>query len=703
MRSATRLLSIGRMSPHKGTPMQILLRDFRYALRQLRRSPAFTLTVVLTLALGMGVNTSIFTVFNQVLLRTMPVRAPSELVLLQEQSRFETGTLNTNGGDPEMYFAYPAFQTLRDGNSVLEGLSASAVMAANLVTAKDADKVKMQLVSGNYFALLGVRPVLGRLLIPADDVYHEGRPVAVLSENYWRAHFGGDPSILNRWLNLIGRVSPGVTRAQAEAQLNTLWWNWRRDVLKIREHNIPDRKSWMETHLSVSEGGRGMPLLEGSLGQPIKVLETMALVVLLIACGNVTNLLLAKAVRKHSELAVRGALGASRRQIFQQVLAEGLLLGLMGAASGLLLGWVSLRLLLRMVPGTNTLREVLAAPMNWPVIAMCTALGVLTSLIFSVAPAVLSTRTDLLDGLRSESRTIIGGSGRLRNVLVAGEIALSLVLLTSATVFSWSLYQLRNTKLGYATDQMLTFRVDASPGKSGAQVRNDYASIVESIRRQPAVYSVAYAAEGLIDGDEMGDSITLAGYGGREDDPNPDQNWVTSGFFSTIKVPLLAGREFSEQDSATSQKVAIVDEAFVQHYYGGDVEKALHGVFVFGGRSRGKPEIQIVGVIPTIRATSVTSAPGVPFLYLPYEQSYSPDDSDRRNHPASFYISTNNDPVQLVSAIRSLVRGIDRNLPITGLGTMEENIHGTIFEKQMVSTLSIVMGGLALVLAAIGL
>jgi putative ABC transport system permease protein len=735
--------------------MQILLRDFRYALRQLRRSPAFSLTVVLTLALGMGVNTSIFTVFNQVLLRTMPVRAPSELVLLQEQSRFETGTLNTNGGDPEMYFAYPAFQALRDGNSVLEGLSASAVMAANLVTAKDADKVKMQLVSGNYFAVLGVQPVLGRLLTPADDVYHEGRPVAVLSENYWRAHFSGDPSILNqaihingagftivgivrhdglmddspsaiflpvamegtvtpgkgdvlsdglnRWLNLIGRLSPGVTRAQAEAQLNTLWWNWRRDVLKIREHNIPDRKSWMETHLSVNEGGRGMPLLEGSLGQPIKVLETMALVVLLIACGNVTNLLLAKAVRKHSELAVRGALGASRRQIFQQVLAEGLLLGLMGAASGLLLGWVSLRLLLRMVPGTNTLREVLAAQMNWPVIAMCTALGVLTSLIFSVAPAVLSIRTDLVDGLRSESRTVIGGSGRLRNVLVAGEIALSLVLLTSATVFSWSLYQLRNTKLGYATDQMLTFRVDASPGKSGAQVRNEYASIVESIRRQPGVYSVAYAAEGLIDGDEMGDSITLAGYGDREDDPNPDQNWVTSGFFSTIKVPLLAGREFSEQDSATSQKVAIVDEAFVQHYYGGDVEKALHGVFVFGGRSRGKPEIQIVGVIPTIRATSVTSAPGMPFLYLPYEQSYSPDDSDRRNHPASFYISTSSDPVQLVSTVRSLVRDVDRNLPITALGTMEEHIHGMIFEKQMVSTLSIVMGGLALVLAAIGL
>jgi putative ABC transport system permease protein len=322
----------------------------------------------------MGVNTSIFTVFNQVLLRTMPVRVPGELVLLQEHSRYETGTLNSWGGDPEMYFAYPPYQALRDGN-VLEGLAVSAVSSAN-VTAKDADKVKMQLVSGNYFALLGVQPVLGRLLTPSDDICHEGRTVAVLSDSYWHAHFGGDPSILNqeihvngsaftivgivrheglmdekpsaiflpvamvgtvtpgkadvlgdplnRWLNLIGRLSRGSNRPHAEAQLNALWWNWRRDVLKIREHNIPYRKGWLETHLSVTEGGRGIPLLEDTLGQPIKILETMALFVLLIACGNVTNLLLAKAVRKHSELAVRGALGASRRQIFLQVLAEAL-------------------------------------------------------------------------------------------------------------------------------------------------------------------------------------------------------------------------------------------------------------------------------------------------------------------------------------------------------------------------------------------
>ncbi len=735
--------------------MQNWLRDLRYALRQLRRSPGFTTTAVLTLALGMGVNTSIFTVFNQVLLRTLPVRGPGQLVLLQEHSRYETGTLNTTGGDAEMYFAYPAYQSLRDGNNVLEGLAVSTVRSATVVTAKDADKVKMQLVSGNYFTLLGVQPVLGRLLTPSDDVYREGRAVAVLSENYWHAHFGGDPSILNqeiringsaftivgivrheglmddspsaiflpvtmvgavtprkadvlsdqlnRWLNVIGRLSPGSTRAQAEAQLNTIWWNWRRDVLKIREHNIPDRKGWLETHLSVTDGGRGMPLLEGKLGQPIKILETMALVVLLIACGNVTNLLLAKAVRKHSELAVRGALGASRRQIFQQVLAEGLLLGLMGAASGLLLGWVSLRLLLRMVPATNTLRDVLEVHLDWKIIAVCALAGLLTSLTFTIAPALLSMRTDPIDGLRGESRTVIGGSGRLRDFLITGEIALSLVLLTGATVFSWSLYQLRNTKLGYSTDHIVTFNVDASQGTPDAQVKNEYASIVDAIRRQAGVHGVAYAAAGLLEGDEMGDNITLVGYKGTEDDPTPDQNWVTPGYFSTIGAPLLAGREFSEQDTATSQKVAIVDQAFVQHYFGGDVGKALQGVFGFGLGDRVKLNIQIVGVVPTIRATSVTSAPGVPFLYLPYDQTYAADNSDRRNHPASFYVSTTGDPAQLVSTVRSLVRDIDRDLPITGLGTMEEHINGTIFEQQMVSTLSIVMGALALVLAAIGL
>jgi len=623
------------------------------------------------------------------------------------------------------------------------------------VSAKDADKVKMQVVSGNYFPLLGVQSALGRLLVPSDDIYHEGKAVAVLSDSYGRGHFGGDPSILNqeiqingsaftvvgvvrheglmdaappavfipvsagrtvapgkvdllsdplqRCLNLIGRLSPHVAGSQAEAQLNTLWWNWRRDVLKAREHEIADKKGWLETHLFLADGARGIPLFEDTLGGPIKILETMAFVVLLIACANVTNLLLAKAIRKHSELALRGALGASRRRIFQQVISEGLLLGLMGTTLGLFFGWLSLRLLLSIVPSTNALRQVLTMHIEWPTIALCAATGILISIIFSIAPAILSTRVDLLDALHRQSGTVIGGGGKLRSVLVAAEIALSLGLLIGTTSFSWSLYELRNTKpAGYATDRILTFRVDASAlGKSGPQVRNEYKNILEGIQRQQGVYSVAYAAQGLVSGSEMGSNITLAGYAGGDGEPTPDQNWLTPGFFSTIKVPLIAGREFTEQDTATSQKVAIVDEAFVKHYFGGDVEKALRGQFGFGGGNQVKLDIQIVGVIPTIRATSLTSVPGVPFIYLPYDQSY---DHEGRNYPASFYISTNTDPgLLLISTVRSLIHTIDGHLPITGLGTMEEHLNGSMFETRMISRLSVAMGGLALALAAIGL
>jgi putative ABC transport system permease protein len=730
--------------------------DLKYGVRQLRKSPGFTLAAVLTLGLGIGFNTSIFSVFHQILLRTMPVQKPGELVLLQEQSRFETGTLNMWAGDPSMYFSYPAYQALRDGNRVLEGLAVSTVAPATIVSARDADKEKMQVISGNYFPLLGVQPALGRLILPSDDIYHEGNAVAVLSESYWRGHFGGDPSILNqeiqingtpftivgvvnhdglmdaappavfipvsvsrdvapgkvdllgdplqRCLNIIGRLSPHVTGAQAEAQLNTIWWNWRRDVFKAREHEIADQKGWLETHLSLTDGARGIPLFEGTLGGPIRILEMMAFVVLLIACGNVTNLLLAKAVRKHAELAVRGALGASRSRIFQQVILEGLLLGLSGAVFGLFLGWLSLRFLSGIVPPTNTLRQVLTLRIQGPTIALCAAAGILVSLIFSIAPAILSTRVDLLEALHRQSGAVIGGGGKLRSVLVAAGIALSLGLLIGATAFGWNLHQLRKTKPGYATDHILTFRVDASAlGKSGAQVRNEYKSIREGIRRHQGVYSIAYAAEGLVSGNEMGSNITLAGYAGGDNELTPDQNWITPGFFSTIRVPLIAGREFTEQDTATSQKVAIIDEAFVKHYFGGDVEKALRGHFGFGGGNQVKLDIQIVGVIPTIRATSLTSAPGVPFIYLPYDQTYSQDGHDTRNHPASFYVSINNDPALLVNTIRSLVRSVDGHLPITGLETMEDHLNGSMFETRMISMLSVAMGGLALALAAIGL
>lgn len=575
-----------------------------------------------------------------------------------------------------------------------------------------------------------------------------------MSDSYWRGHFGSDPSVLNqqikingsaftivgivrheglmdaapsavfvpismqqavvpgkenflndplhRWLNIVGRLSPGVTRAQAEVELNTFWWNWRRDVLKTKSDSIDNQKDWLATHLSVIEGGRGIPLFEGMFGEPLKILQAMALVVLLIACSNVTNLLLAKAARKHDELAVRGALGASRQRIFQQVISEGLLLGVMGSVTGLLLGCVSLKLLFRMVPATNTLARIATTYVDWRAVAFCISAGFLTSITFSIVPALLSTRVDLVAALHRQSGTISPGN-KLRNLLVTGAIALSLALLSGAIIFGWNLYELRNINPGFATNHMLTFRVDVSMlGKSGPQIRNEYASIQNGILRDPEVHNVAYSAEGLIAGGEMGNNITVAGYTGQDDEP-PNQNWITPGFFSTLQVPLLAGREFTQQDTAASQRVAIVDQAFVKHYFGGSTQNALGGHFHLSAGNKTNPEIQIVGIIPTIRATSLTNSPSLPFLYLPYDQTYGSDGSDARSHPASFYLSTSGDPARLAGAVRQLVHQIDGNLPIVGLETMEEHLSGVIFEKRIVTMLSFAMGGLALVLAAIGL
>jgi putative ABC transport system permease protein len=730
--------------------------DLRYALRQLRKAPGFALTAVLTLALGIGVNAAVFTVFSKVLLRTMAVERPGELVMLAEHSRYETGGLNSYGGDTDLYFAYPAYQTMRDGDHTLQGLAAAAVQTASIVTAKDADQNMMQLVSGNYFAVMGLAPVMGRLLTPADDVYHAPNPVTVLSEDYWRGHFGGDPSILNqviqvngvpitvvgivrhtglmddnaaavfvpitlqpqmdighggqldnpldRWLNIVGRLAPSATRAQAEVQLNSLWWNWRRDTLTTTSHHIGNKTDWLKTHLSVVSGARGISLFAKQLGGPMKTLQSMALAVLLIACANVANLLLVRAAGRHAELAVRGALGASRRRIFQQVLAEGLLMGAVGAAAGLALGWMSLKLLLKFVPATSSLHDLLVSPMDWYAVAFCALVGIATSVLFSFAPALVSTRVNLLRALHGQSGAVTGSGGWLRSLFVTGQIALSMILLAAATVFSWTLYQLRNIDPGFQTSRVLTFEVDSSAlGKSGAQVENDYERVRDDLLRQPGVSSVVYAREGLITGDEGSSNVTVSGYTGSDNEPSPDQNWVSFGFFSTMQIPLLAGREFSSQDTATSQKVAIVDEAFVKHYFGGDVRKTLRGQIAFGAGNGVRPDIQIVGVIPTIRATTLEDPPSVPFIYLSYAQAFGPSGYHNRSRPGNFFVRTSSDPAKLAGAARSIVHDVDRNLPIKDLETMQERMDGAVFQTRLMSMLTLTMGGLALTLAAIGL
>jgi putative ABC transport system permease protein len=505
------------------------------------------------------------------------------------------------------------------------------------------------------------------------------------------------------WAVLVGRLPAATSRKQAETQLNTLWWNWRKNVLKAEEHHIPDKGGWLKTHLSLRSGARGVPVLEEMLGEPLKVLEGMALVVLLIACVNVANLLLVKAARKHAELAVRGALGASRWRIFQQVIAEGLLLGLIGAMAGLVLGWLSFRLLIHSIPATNYLRDLLDAPMDWKVMVFCIAAGVTTSVLFSVAPALLSMQVNLMRALHGQSGSVTGSGGWLCNLFVSAETALSLALLIGAAVLSWNLYQLRHIDPGFATSHVLTFRLDASAlGKNDLQVKEEYETIQNEILREPGVRSVDYAMNGLLTGNTSGSDITVKGSPSTGNEPAPNRDEISPGFFSTMHIPLLSGREFSTQDTLSSPKVAIVDETFVKHYFGGDTRKALGQQFGFGSGNV-KTDIQIVGVVPTIRSAKLEHVSDLPFIYLPYDQSYSANGKSSRSHPANFYLRTSGDPAALAGTLHSMLRRLDQELPMPDFEPMDEHVSSSIFETTLMAQLASVMGGLALALAAIGL
>jgi predicted permease len=737
--------------------MTSILRDTRYALRQLRRSPGFALTAVLTLALGIGPATAVFAVFKQVLLRQMPtVTKPAELVMLSEHSGYETGSVSGYGGDRDLYFAYPAYLTLRDhAAGSLQGLAAAALFPAKVVTAKDADQTHGQLVTGNYFSLLGVQPILGRLLDPEDDREGSPNPVAVLGEAYWRSHFAADPSVLNRpvainglpftvvgvarhdglmdanqaalfvpltmqpeliahrhrvwndalncWMVIVGRLRPDVSRTQAATVLNTAWWNWRRDTLHARARNIPDGKGWLRTHLELIDGGRGISLLGSSLGQPVRELQAMALLVLLIACANLANLLLAKAARGRAELAVRAALGAGRVRIMEQVLAEALLVGTAGTAAGLALGWASLRGLSRLIDGSMLGGVALTAQWDWAVVGVAVAAGLATSLLFSLGPALGSAYVDPAELLHALPGVAGSGRARLRGLLVSSEVALCVLLLAAATFFGWNLYKLRTTDPGFRTTNILTFSLDASAaGTVSTGIDAKYSAILAGLQREPGVEQAAYSSVRMLANDNDADGITVAGYIGQRGEPGPNQNWISPEFLATFDIPLLRGRQFTDADNAASQPVAIVDQAFVQHYYGGDTARALGGRFGFGSGRGAKTNITIVGIVPVMHLQSLTSLPPVPYIYLPYAQSYGVAGLEGE-HRANFYVHTTDDPERLAADVHALVHRVDRLMPIMSMATMRERFDQSFADTQAIAVLTLLMGGLALLLAGVGM
>jgi predicted permease len=644
--------------------MTQLAHDLRFAVRTLIKTPGFTFVVVLTLALGIGANTAIFSLTDQLLLRLLPVRDPQQLVVLDGPGAFQGRTFN-NGT-----FSYPMYRDFRDRTTVFSGVIARFPTPLTMMTEGQAERVSGELVTGNYFEVLGVGAQIGRTLTPADDTTPGGHPVAVLSHNYWMRRFAGDPSVLNRsitlngspmtivgvtpprfygivvgenpdvmvpvmmkaqmtptwddlqnrrsrWVTVMGRIKPGVSRDQAEAAMNVVYRQINEEeitLISTASKTFHDR--FVSKHLFLREGAKGQSDLRNQFSTPILVLMGMVGMVLLIACANVANLLLARGAARQKEVAIRIALGASRGAIVRQRLVESLLLAAAGGVLGLAVAWWTGALLVKTLPFAEAARTLSAAP-DLRVTLFTLAAAVVTAILFGLAPAIQSTRPALTSTLKDEAGSVVGGTGhaRFRKGLVIAQVGLSVLLLAGATLFARSLYNLKTLNPGFVADQLLGFSLDPSlNGYSRERSLVIFQQMQERLAQLPDVRSVAGSVIPLMTDSNWSSTVKVEGYTSKEgEDMNPDVNGVGPGYFATLGQPLIVGREFTVKDVTGAPKVAIINETMAKLHFGSGnpIGRRI-------GWARDKtPDIEIVGVAKDSK-TSTLRREIRRFVYVPH-------------------------------------------------------------------------------------
>ena len=729
------------------------LQDLRFALRQLTKSPAFTVTAVLTLALGIGANTAIYSLLDQVMLRSLPVQHPEQLVMLSSTGS-DRGRTSAYGGSSADYFSYPMYRDIRDKNSVFAETLATDQVQVGVKWHEQTELLSGEIVSGNYFDVLGVKPALGRLFVQSDDEVQERNPVLVISYGYWQRRFGSDPHVVNntilvnshpftvigvappgfrsfvvgqapdvfapmtmkpqitpgwndldnrrsRWLNIIGRLKPGMSMARAQAGLVPLWRAVREDELKAMPNVTPKFREGFVAKSTVKLEGveRGFSPVRDQIGTPLLIVMGMVGLVVVIACANIASLLLVRSAGRVREMSVRYALGASRSRVVQQLMIEGLVLGLGGGIVGIAIAPEITQMLLKKMWTDSAGQAPFSAAPDSRILIFNFAVSVAVGLLFSLAPALQFWRPDLMQTLKQQITTATGSQLRFRRSSVAVQMGLSLVLLFGAALFVRTLHNLRNVDPGFATDHLVTFGVE--PGYSGYEVAQQpqlYKRIVEALAGLPGVQSAAGTDDPeLADNDETG-SIGIPGYKpGDNERMQSEWAYVTPDFFSTMKIPLLAGRGVNEQDNATSAKVAVVNETFARRYCG-DAQHAIGRNFARGGAPEDKPDIQIVGVVKDAKHNGLRSEI-IPGTYISYLQL---DSRDRLGF-MQFYVRTWQQPEQAMNTIRAAMRNLDSKLVLDGLKTMDQQIDSDLSTESIVAFLAVSFGALATFLAAIGL
>jgi putative ABC transport system permease protein len=722
--------------------------DLRYALRQLAKAPGFAAVAIVTLALGIGANTAIFSLLDQALLRSLPVKDADRLVILQSVGSFNGHTSSRT--DENFYFSYPMYRDLRDRNSVFASLIATDYAAVGVQWHNQPELVGAELVSGNYFDALGIRPALGRLMVADDDRVADANPVVVLSFSYWQRRLGSDLSVVNqsilvnghpftilgvappgfhsvvmgdtpdlfvpmtmkaevrpgfkdledrtsRWLNIIGKLKPGLTREQAEAGINPLWYSIRADELKQREHSSEHFKESFLTksHLFVRDGAKGFSPLRSDVQTPLLIIMAMVGLVALMASANVGSLLLVRAAGRMREMSVRYALGAKRARVVQQLLVEGLMLGLAGGALGIAIAPSISAWLINMIWSSNPGDLPFSSHPDLRILFFNFALALLVSLLFSLAPAVQFWRPNLAPALKQQAMTAGGGPLRFRRISVAVQIGLSILVLVGAGLFVRTLQNLKSLNVGFETDHLVTFGVQATlAGYRPDQTRELDQQILQTLATLPGVRSVAGTTDPELADDNTGKNITLSGYTEKEnEDMGVEAPEVSPGYFSTMGMPLLAGRELTEQDHDGTQKVAVVNESLARHYFG-EPQRAVGQYFAWGGGTV-KPDTEIVGVAKDARHTGVRQEI-LRTIFTPYLQ-----DKDLRS--MTFYVRTWQSPESVEATLRRAMQTLDSKLVLDNFRTMQEQVEDNLIADRVIAILASAFGVLAVLMAAVGL
>jgi predicted permease len=726
--------------------MLTLWQDLRYGLRLLRKSPGFTSVALLSLALGIGANTAIFTLVNAVLLKSLPVSKPEQLVLFAEN----TGEGTSVGSPPDeqwVLYSYPAYRYLRDHNDAFESLSAFRSGEARLSVQSGGEAVERaqgHLVSGEYFSVLGVNAAMGRTLTPDDD-RPAAPPAAVVSYGYWKQRLNCDPSVVGRnvllngtsftivgvtppeffgvrvrrspdywlplafqpqiemresalddqktyWLSLLGRLKSGVTIEQAQAGMNVLLHQFLTE--QAGASLTEDRKKGIESSfITLSSGARGISGLRFFYSEPLRMLMAIVALVLLIACANVGNLLLSRSAARQMEISMRLALGANRGRLVRQLLTESVLLAVLGGALGVLLAQWGVSALVTLVARTSPID---VRP-DGLVLGFTVGVSLLAGLLFGLTPALRASRTDLTTALKEKSARGTGGKLRmgLAPALIVSQVALSLVLLVGAGLFARSLLKLAHENLGFNRDSVLLVDVDPRlAGYKPAELIPRYRQLLERVGSLPGVEAATLATYSPISGTRRSSDVTVQGYARQSDEEDliVSDMMVGPSYCETLGLPLLLGREIGLQDTEASSKVAVVNQAFAEYFFHG--ENPIGRRFGFGDDQKDSAGIEIVGVIGDAKYEDPREKP-LRTVYRPILQA--------KDYSANLEIRTQGDPLSMTSAVRSAIAQVDDKLPIVGVTSLEKQFSDSLQQERLIAQLVSFFGLLALLLACVGL